>query len=58
VTEFANHLVPVAGVYERLITDHLQEQIDLLDQAGWKAIDAHVGSESSPHVIARHVGEA
>jgi superfamily II DNA or RNA helicase len=44
-------------VYEKLITDQIQEQIDLLDQAGWKAIDAQVGSESSPHVIARHVGE-
>jgi superfamily II DNA or RNA helicase len=57
VTESANHLAPVVGVYEKLITDQLQEQIDLLDQAGWKAIDAPVGRESSPHVIARHVGE-
>ncbi|WP_167459325.1 MULTISPECIES: DUF3427 domain-containing protein [Streptomyces] len=29
-----------------------------LEAAGWKAIDAEVSAESSPHVLARHVGEA
>ncbi|WP_309031245.1 DUF3427 domain-containing protein [Streptomyces alfalfae] len=48
---------PVSGVYERLITQRLQEQIDLLGASGWKTIDAEVSDESSPHVIAQHVGD-
>ncbi|MDI3386923.1 DUF3427 domain-containing protein [Streptomyces sp. B-S-A8] len=49
---------PVAGVYEKLVTHSLQNQIEELEAAGWKAIDAEVGSESSPHVLARHIAEA
>ncbi|MFI2613355.1 DUF3427 domain-containing protein [Streptomyces sp. NPDC018584] len=49
---------PVSGVYEELITQRLQGQIDQLDASGWKTIDAEVSSESSPHVIARHIGDA
>jgi superfamily II DNA or RNA helicase/HKD family nuclease len=49
---------PVAGVYEKLITEGMQEQIALLGTAGWKAIDADVSEESSPHVLARHLGQA
>ncbi|MGB8946881.1 MAG: DUF3427 domain-containing protein [Streptomyces sp.] len=49
---------PVAGVYEELITQGMQAQIEQLDASGWKAIDAEVSAESSPHVIARHIGQA
>ncbi|MFE9808014.1 DUF3427 domain-containing protein [Streptomyces sp. NPDC005548] len=36
----------------------MQAQMEELDTAGWKAIDADVSEESSPHVIARHLGQA
>ncbi|WCN01518.1 DUF3427 domain-containing protein [Streptomyces sp. M92] len=48
---------PVAGVYEQLITDRVHGELERLEAAGWKAIDAQVGAESSPHVLARHVGD-
>ncbi|MFD4349505.1 DUF3427 domain-containing protein [Streptomyces coelicoflavus] len=48
---------PVAGVYEQLITDRVHGELERLEAAGWKAIDAEVGAESSPHVLARHVGD-
>lgn len=47
----------VAGVYERLITDSVHDELERLEAAGWRAIDAEVGAESSPHVLARHVGD-
>lgn len=49
---------PVAGVYEELITVGMQARIDQLNTAGWKPIHAEVSSESSPHVLARYIGEA
>ncbi|MFD8725531.1 DUF3427 domain-containing protein [Streptomyces sp. NPDC059629] len=49
---------PVAGVYEELVTQRMQEQMDQLSAAGWKAIDDEVSEESSPHVLARHIGQA
>ncbi|MFE9649837.1 DUF3427 domain-containing protein [Streptomyces sp. NPDC006365] len=49
---------PVAGVYEQLITRSLHGEIERLEEAGWKAIDAEVSAESSPHVLARYIGEA
>ncbi|MFE8925643.1 DUF3427 domain-containing protein [Streptomyces rochei] len=48
---------PVAGVYEQLVTDQVRDELERLEAAGWKAIDAEVGAESSPHVLARHVGD-
>jgi HKD family nuclease len=45
-------------VYEELITQRMQAQMDELDAAGWKAIGADVSEESSPHVIARHLSQA
>ncbi|WP_409471887.1 DUF3427 domain-containing protein [Streptomyces sp. HC307] len=48
---------PVAGVYEQLVTQNLHEQLEGLEAAGWKAIDAEVSEESTPHVLARHIGE-
>ncbi|MFC8737065.1 MULTISPECIES: DUF3427 domain-containing protein [unclassified Streptomyces] len=47
----------VAGVYERLITDRVHDELERLEAAGWRAIDAEVGAESSPHVLARHVAD-
>ncbi|MEU7051841.1 DUF3427 domain-containing protein [Streptomyces eurythermus] len=49
---------PVAGVYEELVTRRLQDRIQQLDSAGWKAVEAEVSEESTPHVLARHIGEA
>lgn len=49
---------PVAGVYEQLITHSLHDRIEGFESAGWKAIDAEVGKESTPHVLARYIGEA
>lgn len=49
---------PVAGVYEELITEGMQAQIDQLNAAGWKPIHAEVSAESSPHVLARYIGDA
>jgi superfamily II DNA or RNA helicase/HKD family nuclease len=49
---------PVAGVYEQLITQGLLDQIDDLEVSGWKAVEAEVSAESSPHVLARHIAEA
>ncbi|MFD5803216.1 DUF3427 domain-containing protein [Streptomyces sp. NPDC127020] len=48
---------PVAGVYEQLITDQVRGELARLEAAGWKAIDTEVGAESSPHVLARHIGD-
>ncbi|MFF3610286.1 DUF3427 domain-containing protein [Streptomyces sp. NPDC002580] len=36
----------------------MQAQMDELDAAGWRAIDADVSEESSSHVIARHLSQA
>ncbi|WP_162469540.1 DUF3427 domain-containing protein [Streptomyces adustus] len=49
---------PVAGVYEELITQRMQAQMDQLGTVGWKAIDDAVTDESSPHVLARHISRA
>ncbi|MFD5537221.1 DUF3427 domain-containing protein [Streptomyces sp. NPDC127079] len=49
---------PVAGVYEELVTQRMQEQMKHLGAAGWKAIDDEVSEESSPHVLARHISRA
>ncbi|MFJ8361465.1 DUF3427 domain-containing protein [Streptomyces sp. NPDC093984] len=48
---------PVAGVYEKLITQSVHDELGQLEATGWKAIDAEVSAESSPHVLARHIGE-
>ncbi|MCL7427522.1 DUF3427 domain-containing protein [Streptomyces sp. YS415] len=36
----------------------MQQQIEQLTGAGWKAVDDEVSEESSPHVIARHIERA
>lgn len=56
--DLAQPIAGVAGVYEKLITAGLRDQIGALEAAGWKAIDAEVSEESAPHVLARHIGEA
>ncbi|MEU3985900.1 DUF3427 domain-containing protein [Streptomyces sp. NPDC026672] len=48
---------PVAGLYEELITEGLHTQLERLGAAGWKPIHSEVSPESSPHVLARHIGE-
>lgn len=47
-----------AGVYERLVTQDLHDQLHGLEATGWKAIEATVSEESTPHVLARHIGAA
>ncbi|MET8949622.1 DUF3427 domain-containing protein [Streptomyces sp. NPDC004533] len=47
---------PIAGVYEQLLTEDLRHRIEGFEEAGWKAIDAEVSAESTPHVLARHIG--
>ncbi|MDT0462459.1 DUF3427 domain-containing protein [Streptomyces gibsoniae] len=47
---------PIAGVYEQLLTEDLRHRIEGFEAAGWKAIDAEVSAESTPHVLARHIG--
>ncbi|MEV6051146.1 DUF3427 domain-containing protein [Streptomyces sp. NPDC052107] len=49
---------PIAGVYEKLITHDVRDELERFEAAGWKAIDAEVSSESAPHVLARYIGEA
>ncbi|AKJ12915.1 helicase [Streptomyces incarnatus] len=53
-----SRLEPIAGVYEKLITDDVRDELERFEAAGWKAIDAEVSSESAPHVLARYIGEA
>ncbi|WP_432104537.1 DUF3427 domain-containing protein [Streptomyces sp. bgisy091] len=48
---------PVVGLYETLITHRIEQQMKQLDAAGWRSIEALVGPESAPHVLARHIGE-
>ncbi|CAL9313799.1 DUF3427 domain-containing protein [Streptomyces sp. SudanB52_2052] len=49
---------PIAGVYEKLITRDVDDQLEQFKAAGWKAIDAEVTPESAPHVLARHIADA
>lgn len=58
VAESGDPKQPVAGVYEQLITRTLHDRLERLEAAGWKAIDEEVSKESTPHVLARHIGEA
>jgi superfamily II DNA or RNA helicase/HKD family nuclease len=58
VTDSGDLTQPVAGVYEELITQDLRHQLEGLEAAGWKAIDAEVSEGSTPHVLARYIGEA
>jgi len=48
----------VPGVYEELVTEGMQAQFTQLDKAGWKPIQGKVSAESSPHVLARYIGNA
>ncbi|MEV5311662.1 DUF3427 domain-containing protein [Streptomyces sp. NPDC052610] len=47
-----------AGIYEKLITHGVHDELEQLRAAGWKPIDVEVSTESTPHVLARHIGEA
>ncbi|MFJ6656101.1 DUF3427 domain-containing protein [Streptomyces sp. NPDC091377] len=57
VAEAADWEQPPAGIYERLITQSVQDDLDRLQALGWKSIDSEVSVESTPHVLARHIGE-
>jgi superfamily II DNA or RNA helicase/HKD family nuclease len=47
---------PVVGLYETLITHRLEKRMKQFDATGWRAVEALVGPESSPHVLSRHIG--
>ncbi|SED08681.1 Superfamily II DNA or RNA helicase [Streptomyces sp. 2231.1] len=49
---------PIAGVYEKLITRDVRDELERFEAAGWKAVDAEVSPESSPHVLGRYIGDA
>ncbi|MET7382495.1 DUF3427 domain-containing protein [Streptomyces sp. NPDC005526] len=57
VAEAGDPAQPVAGVYEKLITHSVQDELERLESVGWKAVDAEVSAESSPHVLARHISD-
>ncbi|MGC5037743.1 DUF3427 domain-containing protein [Streptomyces sp. DT190] len=58
MAEAADQAQPIAGIYEKLITSDLQDELEQFEAAGWKAVDAEVTPESAPHVLARYLGEA
>ncbi|GAA2273400.1 DEAD/DEAH box helicase [Streptomyces hawaiiensis] len=58
MAEAGGQAEPIAGVYEKLITHDVHSELEQFRAAGWKAIDAEVTPESSPHVLARHISEA
>ncbi|MER5430860.1 DUF3427 domain-containing protein [Streptomyces sp. NPDC002588] len=55
--ESVDSSTPVVGLYETLITRRLEQRMQDLDAAGWKAVEGEVSKESAPHVLARHVAE-
>ncbi|HBF83962.1 MAG TPA: DUF3427 domain-containing protein, partial [Streptomyces sp.] len=54
--DFSN-AAPVVGLYETLITRRLAKRIEELKAEGWRPSTEPVGQESTPHVLARHVGD-
>ncbi|MCF3106818.1 DUF3427 domain-containing protein [Streptomyces roseoverticillatus] len=57
MTERFSHHTPVPGLYEQLITSRLEEHLLALRANGWQATAQPVGEHSSPHVLARHIGQ-
>ncbi|MFG2391367.1 DUF3427 domain-containing protein [Streptomyces lavendulae] len=55
---FPNQPKPVTGLHETLITSTLEEQLQELITAGSLVIEGPVSSESSQHVLTRHVARA
>ncbi|MEV6109126.1 DUF3427 domain-containing protein [Streptomyces sp. NPDC051940] len=47
-----------AGIYEKLITTRLEARITQLEAGGWHVVRDTVGAESTPHVLAAHIGAA
>ncbi|OKI20634.1 DEAD/DEAH box helicase [Streptomyces sp. CB03911] len=46
----------IPGLYESVVTDSLSGQLTQLNESGWQVVDREVGVESSPQVLARHIG--
>ncbi|MYZ37884.1 MULTISPECIES: DEAD/DEAH box helicase [unclassified Streptomyces] len=57
MTDALDDKSPATGLYEQLITLRLKDRLQQMEGTGWRAIDAEVGVESTPHVLARHVAE-
>ncbi|MFJ5099847.1 DUF3427 domain-containing protein [Streptomyces sp. NPDC088554] len=57
MTDALDGTSPATGLYEQLITLRLEDRLKQLEGTGWRAIDVAVGTESTPHVLARHVAE-
>ncbi|WP_299527822.1 DUF3427 domain-containing protein [uncultured Streptomyces sp.] len=49
---------PVAGLYETLLTQGLEERLKQLNASGNQSVDGAVSSDSVPHVLARHIAQA
>ncbi|MFJ1911474.1 DUF3427 domain-containing protein [Streptomyces sp. NPDC088147] len=57
MTDALDSRSPATGLYEQLITLRLEDRLKQLDSTGWRTIDVEVGTESTPHVLARYVAE-
>ncbi|MFD1669048.1 DUF3427 domain-containing protein [Streptomyces sp. SID7804] len=57
VSELEDLSRPAAGLYEQLITLRFEQQLQELSRLGWRPLSDAVGSESVPHVLARHVAQ-
>ncbi|TBO55404.1 DUF3427 domain-containing protein [Streptomyces kasugaensis] len=55
--DFAYQGTPAPGLYEQLITTRLERRLQELHNIGWHTAEQHVGAQSSPHVLARHIAE-
>ncbi|GAA3826240.1 DEAD/DEAH box helicase [Streptomyces coacervatus] len=58
MTEPGGQSRPIAGVYEKLITRSVHDELRQFKAAGWEPIDAEVSTESTPHVLARYISDA
>ena len=53
----SNASAPSTGLYEQLITLRFEQRLKELASLGWHPVSDQVGTESVPHVLARHVSE-
>ncbi|MBO8188763.1 DUF3427 domain-containing protein [Streptomyces spirodelae] len=48
---------PIAGLYELLITEQLESQLDELRKEGWAAEEESVPPMAAPRILARHIAD-
>ncbi|MEV6211970.1 DUF3427 domain-containing protein [Kitasatospora sp. NPDC051914] len=49
-------LPSASGLYERVVTDAVAARLATLGEAGWRVVDRPVPENSTPFVLARHIG--